>query len=283
MKWLRVTAHFPAPQPDLSSAHFLLEQAGSLGTEVGAGDSEISGYLPEGEDTWGKIAEVGDRLFECGAVEVSVRSVEEEDWAEAWKQFFKRRRIGRRLVLCPAWEPYEPEIDDIVITMEPGQAFGTGEHATTQLCLLFLEKTVRPGMRVLDIGTGSGVLAIAAAKLGASVWATECEEAAVAAARANFERNGVHVELLHTETLEGLPDDFDLIVANIVSAVHVRLAPAVRKRIAPGGTWVLSGVIPDNLPLVREAVEGAGFVVEDVVERGGWLAIVCRPTSSGAA
>lgn len=276
MKWIRVTARFPAPQADLSAAHFLFELAGSQGTEVGPDESEISAYLPDGETTWRRIADIGERLFACGAIEVSATPIEEENWAEAWKQFFRRRRIGKRIVLCPAWESYDPEPDDLLIVMEPGQAFGTGEHATTQLCLLFLEQLVRPGMLVLDVGTGSGVLAIAAAKLGATVWATECEEAAVQAARANFERNGVEVRLLHSDSLDGLPRGFHLVVANLVSAVHIRMAPAVAPLLAPDGVWILSGVIPDNLPLVREAAERAGFQVEEVVERGGWLGIVCR-------
>lgn len=276
MRWLRVAAHFTEAYDDASLPHEAFASVGCSGTEQSADGLTVAGFLPDTLGAWGRVAEVGERLLALGAREVEVSAIEEQDWANSWRQFFVRRQVGQRIVIVPAWEEHEPGEDEIVIVLEPGQAFGTGEHATTQLCLELLERIVRPRDRVLDVGTGSGVLAILCARLGATVWATEREEAAVHSAKQNFERNGVGVRLIHTELLprpaEG--EKFDIVVANLVSAAHVRMAAEVARSLRAGRRWLISGVIPDNWPAVLAAAEEAGFELEERVERGGWIAAV---------
>jgi len=278
VRWLRVTAHFTEAHDDASLPHEAFVAVGCSGTEQSADGLTVAGYLPDTTGAWTKVAEVGEQLFALGACEVDVNRIEEQDWAESWRQFFVRRSLGNRIVIVPAWEKFEPREGEIAIVLEPGQAFGTGEHATTQLCLELLERIVSPGDRVLDVGTGSGVLAILCARLGATVWATEREEAAVQSAQHNFERNDVSVRLIHTELLprpqEG--DAFDIVVANIVSAAHIRMAQEVARALRPGGRWLVSGVIPENWQGVLAAAEAAGFALHERVERGGWVAAVFR-------
>lgn len=276
MRWLRVAAHFQEALEDASLPHEAFASVGCSGTEQSSDGTTVAGYLPETPGVWAKIADVGEQLLALGAREVEVSPIEEQDWAESWRQFFVRRTIGERTVIVPAWEEYTPREGEIAIVLEPGQAFGTGEHATTQLCLELLENTVLAGDRVLDVGTGSGVLAILCARLGATVWATEREDAAVQAARQNFERNGVSVRLMHTELLPrpAQGEEFDIVVANLVSAAHIRMAFEVARSLRQGGRWILSGVIPDNWSAVLKAAEEAGFELQERVERGGWIAAV---------
>lgn len=282
MRWLRVAARFLEAQEDASLPHEVLANMGCSGTEQTPDELTIAGYLPETEGAWRKIAKAGERLLELGAREVEVSAIEEQDWADSWRQFFVRRALGERIVIVPAWEEYEPREGEVVILLEPGQAFGTGEHATTQLCLELLERMVRSRDHVLDVGTGSGVLAILCARLGATVWATEREEAAIQSAQQNFERNGVSVRLFHTELLPRPTDGvlFDIVVANLVSAAHIRMAPDVAQSLKTGGRWLISGIIPDNWPGVLEAAEKAGLLLQERVERSGWLAAVFVRTQS---
>lgn|GEM_PF-633283 len=276
MRWLRVAAHFTEALEDASLPHEALASMGCSGTEESPDGLTVAGYLPDTLGAWERVAEVGGQLLALGAREVEVRAIEEQDWANSWRQFFVRRQVGERVVVVPAWEEHEPSEGEIAIVLEPGQAFGTGEHATTQLCLELLERFVSTGDRVLDVGTGSGVLAILCARLGATVWATEREEAAVHSAKENFERNGVSVRLFHTELLPRPPEgeEFDIVVANLVSAAHMRMAAEVARSLRAGGRWLISGVIPDNWSAVLAAAEEAGFELQERVERGGWIAAV---------
>lgn len=213
-------------------------------------------------------------LLALGAIDVKTRGVVEQDWAEAWKQFFKPRRVGQKLMVVPSWEAYEPVPGDIVLTLDPGQAFGTGDHPTTRGSLEQLEKAGCQGLRVADIGCGSGILAVAAMKLGAaSVVGVDTDSPAVEATRDNALRNGVEVEaLLGTgfDQLEGRAP-FDLVLSNIISAALIKLAPQASKFVKPGGKWIVSGIIQANWPDVDKAATRAGFkLVENQVE-GEWV------------
>src|SRR5688572_27816077 len=181
-----------------------------------------------------------------GAERIVVDRVPEEDWSESWKQFFKPREVGKGFMVKPTWEAIGAT-DRAVIELDPGQAFGTGEHATTQLCLAMLEEAIEAGDSVIDVGCGSGILSIAAAKLGAKVKATEIDPTAAQTAAENAARNGVSVEVL---VCDGLPDGLDpadVVVSNIVSATIIRLAPAIARLTKEGGVWIASGIIPANL------------------------------------
>jgi ribosomal protein L11 methyltransferase len=207
----------------------------------------------------------------------------EEEWAEAWKRFFGVERVGRRLVVCPAWIDYAPRAEEVVIRLDPGMAFGTGQHPTTRLCLEALESRLRPG-QVLDLGTGSGILAIAAALLGTTrVIALDIDPVAVDVARQNVALNGVEGRVQVAEGSLGaagpLPDAgaprFDMVLANVNSAGITEMAPALARALAPGGTLIASGIGDASVAVCRGALEKAGLSVLDQADRDGWCALIC--------
>ena len=206
-----------------------------------------------------------------------VRRLKESDWRESWKKHFGVQRIGRALVVKPSWTQYRPKAGEIVIEIDPGMAFGTGQHPTTAMCLRALEELVRPGTRLLDLGCGSGILGIAAAKLGATwVLALDIDLSAVRAARENAATNGVaHAVEVRKGTLLG-DEVFDLIVANISGLTLERLASAFVRSLRPGGLLFSSGFLEEAVGGLSEAYEGAGLTVERVVEDGVWRAIIAR-------
>ena len=224
-----------------------------------------------------------------------LRELDESDWSEAWKQQYHRLHVGRRIVLVPAWETYEPSPGQVVIRLEPGQAFGTGLHPTTRLCLEALERLVRPGCTVLDVGTGSGVLAIAAALLGADpVLALDADPVAVRTAAENVAANGVarQVAVRHASLPGGdaLPrhfsldgslarlDDgaYDLVLINILAPVIVGMAPALAARTRPGGHLVAAGLIEDQAEGVAGALQAQGFAILDRTQEDDWVCLVAR-------
>ena len=227
--------------------------------------------------------DVGVRLVgHIGYVtELRERVLDEEEWRDAWKEHFHALRIGERVVVAPSWREYEPGLSDVVVRLDPGMAFGTGHHPTTRTCLELLEALARPGTRVLDVGCGSGILAIAAVKLGAaSAFGLDVEAVAVRAARANAADNGVDAGV---EVAEGtLPHPgapagaFDLVVANISSRVVSELAPHLARAASPGGVVVASGIIDEQSAATAKRLEQAGAVPEARHVSGDWVTLVCR-------
>ncbi len=236
-----------------------------------------------------------EELLSAGAGDVDLSILHDENWDLVWRQFFKPRRVGARFVVRPTWEEFGAQPEDVVLVLDPGQAFGTGDHATTRLCLELLEELDLEGQRVLDVGCGSGILSIAAAKLGARVSACDVDPIAVEVARQNAAVNGVDIEtwvenLLGSSEGEVPQDespvgplpapldsptrkrDYNLVVSNIISATLIRMSRQVAALVEPCGGWIVSGIIEDNWPNVRASAEGAGF--ELVVERreDGWVA-----------
>jgi len=204
------------------------------------------------------------------------RELAEADWREAWKKYFGVQRIGRRLVIVPSWEEYSPKPDDIVLSIDPGMAFGTGQHPTTSMCLAALETTIKGGESMLDLGCGSGILAIAAAKLGAQpILAIDIDPLAVKATRANAEINGVDIEAREA-TLETIDAQFDLVVANISGLTLERLAPLLAASLTSGGALIASGFLDDAVDGLRISFEGGGLIIERVIEDGIWRAIIAR-------
>jgi ribosomal protein L11 methyltransferase len=203
------------------------------------------------------------------------RPLREEDWATAWKAFYKPFRVGRRLVVRPSWEPYAAAPDDCVLELDPGMAFGTGEHPTTRLCLEALEERVRPGDRVLDWGTGSGILAIAAVKLGATwVDARDHDPVAVAAARENARRNEVADRVLvERGDLPGAAP-YDGVVANILAGPILAAAPRLRRLTRPGGWLIASGLTDARVAAVARALQDAGFSPPLTRAAGEWRALI---------
>lgn len=212
-------------------------------------------------------------LAELGVTDVDIEPLVEENWEENWKQFFKPRRIGRRIVVMPTWESVETGPDDVVLVLDPGQAFGTGEHPTTRMCLELLERVGVAGRRVADVGCGSGILAVAAVKLGAaSVAAVDIDPIAVEVAKENAEINGVTFAAVAGEgiaALEGGP--WDLVVSNIISATLIRISRDVAGTL-PQGDWVVSGILEENWPDVLAAAQRVGFRLQERLEEDGWVA-----------
>ena len=216
--------------------------------------------------------------------EIKTESVREEDWATAWKDYYHPTEIGNRLVVVPSWEKYENTDNKLVITLDPGMAFGTGTHHTTRLCAETLEQVVKSGDRVLDMGTGSGILSIAALLLGASeAVGVDIDPVAVRTAAENAADNGfkepqfraVSGDLIADTTLaEKVGDGYDVIAANIVADVIIALAPAIRRHLKAGGSLVASGVILPRRDEVLEALTAQGLQVEMVKEHDGWCAIL---------
>jgi ribosomal protein L11 methyltransferase len=209
------------------------------------------------------------------------RPVRQEDWAEGWKQHFGTVRIGRRLVVKPTWEPFSPEKGDVVVVLDPGMAFGTGTHGTTRLCLEALAcrfDQAPPPERVLDVGTGSGILAIAAAALGAGrVVACDIDQTARDTARENSCLNRVEERLeIADRPLEELEGRFDVVLANILAEENIRLAPELTARLAEGGTLILSGILREKETSVIEAFGAYELAGPDISRQEEWSCLTYR-------
>lgn len=243
----------------------------------------VKTYLPAGGDVEGKVHRAEEALWHLSQLRriepLKVARLAEEDWAEAWRKFFFVRRIGERLVIKPSWREYQPAPGDVVLELDPGMAFGTGLHPTTRMCALACERHVREGMRVLDVGTGSGILALAAAKLGAAeVVAVDVDPVAVEVARKNADLNGLAdgIRVLHGSLGQVEPAGFDLVLANIIASVIIDLAQGLRGALAPEGVLVASGIVADREEAVMDSLVRAGLKVEETMAEGDWRAMVCR-------
>ncbi|MDF9409290.1 50S ribosomal protein L11 methyltransferase [Pelotomaculum isophthalicicum JI] len=208
---------------------------------------------------------------------VSTRRIADEDWANAWRAYYKPVRAGQRLVVKPSWVEWSGKEGDLVIEMDPGMAFGCGTHTTTLLCLRLLEMHVHSGATVYDVGTGSGILAVAAAKLGAGrVTATDLDETACQVALENVARNQAAriVRVVQGNLLDLVKGQADLIVSNIIADVIINLIPDASRALVPGGIFIASGIIRDRAEEVRAAMEAYGLAVRDQLCEGHWVAFV---------
>lgn len=208
--------------------------------------------------------------------------VDDADWKDKWKEYFKPVRITDRLVVKPTWEEYEPNDGEKVIQIDPGMAFGTGTHETTSLCLKLMEKYLGDepqDKEVLDVGCGSGILSIAAALLGCrSVTGVEIDEDAVRVAEENVELNGIgdRVEILQGDLTEGIESKADIIVANLMADLVMTLSKSAKEHLKDGGIFISSGILLEKKDIVSDAVKEAGFEIIEIAEDGEWCAIAAR-------
>lgn len=229
------------------------------------------------------IAYLEARFADCGIqTKIELLGTDEEEWATAWKKFYKPTHIGNRMVVVPSWETYEPAANEIVIEMDPGMAFGTGTHETTRLCAEYLEETVKDGDHLLDVGSGSGILAIFASKLGAAkCGACDIDPIAVRTEKENAERNGcANVDCFVSDLLSDVRlydgRKFDVVSANIVADIIIKLSGDVGALMKDGGLFIASGIIVEREADVDAAMKAAGFYKVSAKKQGGWCAELFR-------
>jgi len=250
----------------------------------------VKGYLPINEHLQRRLVDIKKAVSRTGyekSLIFSTTEVDEEDWATAWKSHYRTRRAGRRLVIKPVWEDYEGRPGDIIIEMDPGMAFGTGDHPTTVMCLEALEAYIKGGEKVYDVGTGSGILAVASALLGArEVVAVDCDPVALKSAAENVSRNRVDSlvrvvkgDLLKLDSQLYKPEAAEpaqIVVANITADAIIRLAPGAAGILSSGGIFIASGIIKERAGEVRFGLESAGFEIMEAKRQGGWICYLAR-------
>ncbi|MCW5944060.1 MAG: 50S ribosomal protein L11 methyltransferase [Fimbriimonadaceae bacterium] len=272
--WVLVRARYADVPPDWSPRIdvFIEHGAPSVLEEEGA----LVAYFPEVAGIEEATARLSKALQADGAT-VEIGRLVEQDWTANFRDHFKPRRIGKRFVVRPTWEAFDAGPDDVELVLDPGQAFGTGDHATTRMCLELIEDVLAEGASFLDVGCGSGILSIAARKLGADpVVGIDVDPLSVEVARENAERNGVAATWVAGNGFDAVDRTYDVVVSNIISAVLIRVAPDAAEAVRPGGVWIVSGVIRDNWPDVRAAAERAGFALEKRLEELEWVAATFR-------
>ena len=212
---------------------------------------------------------------------------DDSEWLYKWQEFFKPTRVGERIVVRPSWEDYDPKPEDLVIEMDPGMAFGSGLHETTSMCIKALEKIIaHRGMaaghrqlRILDVGTGTGILAIAGVLLGAEeALGIDIDTDAVRVANENIEKNGLadKITAQYGDLTEGVDYKADILVANLMADLVMRLSPAAAGHLERGGWYVTSGILDIKEEVVSKAIREAGFAIEEVLHDGEWCAVIAR-------
>ncbi|MCE4044592.1 50S ribosomal protein L11 methyltransferase [Lysinibacillus fusiformis] len=276
------SAEFAKPREDQFGEIYALneEDFPKDGVIVKAYLSESSFLNETVEEIKAAITNLTNFNIDIGENVVSIVEVNEEDWATAWKQYYHPVKISERFTIVPTWEQYTPvSTDELIIELDPGMAFGTGTHPTTVMCLQGLEKVIKEGDTVVDIGTGSGVLSIGAALLGAkNVHALDLDEVAVRSAQENVALNKVEdkVAVFHGNLLDTVKEPADVVVANILAEIIMSFTDDAFTIVKPGGLYVTSGIIGAKRDDVKIALEASGFIIEEVLLMEDWVAIIAR-------
>ena len=256
------------------------------------GASQVTFYLSADEEGFAKMGEVRIALQslkesrdDCGSLLMTMDDLQDADWENNWKQYYKPMEIGERLLVIPQWEEADCG-NRVPLILDPGLTFGTGSHTTTQLCLTALEKAVRGSEKVLDLGCGSGILSIAALKLGAaSAVAVDIDDKCLNVAYENAALNGIGKDTYTVKVGDVLGDEairaelgggYDVVLANIVADVIIGLAPMVRSLLAPGGLFLCSGIIDDRAEEVAAHLREAGLEIAETRSADGWFAYTCH-------
>ncbi|MDA0988963.1 MAG: 50S ribosomal protein L11 methyltransferase [Chloroflexi bacterium] len=299
MKWLELSLRAPAEYVEPLSVIFQRHGYGGVAVELVGGynpdedetqpdDSTaiLRSYLPVNSTTAFRkeqirvAVELISRL--CSLSPLEERVMEQGEWMESWRSHFSVLHMGR-IVVCPSWMEYTAKPGEVVIGMDPGMAFGTGHHPTTHMCLAELDKLVTSGMKVLDVGTGSGILTVAAAMLGADyVLALDIDPDAIKAARANVKANSlqrvVKVQRGTISSESNVEGGFDLVVANLYTKVILGMAPTLVAQLATRGTLIVSGIMADRMGEVERALEAEGCTLLRMDREGDWAVLVGSKT-----
>jgi ribosomal protein L11 methyltransferase len=271
--------------------------------DIRLGYAVFKAYFSEGTDMGQKANELKALLtglpeygYDAGEFTITTGDVHEDDWADAWKQYFKPIAVTDRLTIKPTWEDYTPRADELIIELDPGMAFGTGTHPTTTLCLKALESSISGGEQIIDVGTGSGVLAIGAIKLGASkVLALDLDPVAVSCAKENIAQNGLEdvietrlsdlLGVLHESENDAgmvIHTSVDIVVANILAEIILLFLSDVMEVLKPGGIYITSGIYKNKEMVVEAGLLTAGFEIIDVLRQEEWIAFVAgKPKGDG--
>lgn len=246
--------------------------------------AKVCAYFPESSNIWELTHTIEERLKEIakyidiGEGKITVSEVDEKDWAEEWKKYYKPVEIGN-IAIVPSWQDYKAEGNKTIVRLDPGMAFGTGTHESTALCLEAIQEYVKPGMDVLDVGTGSGILAIAAKKfLAKRVLAVDIDEVAVKVAEENARLNGVEIEIKKNDLVEGIEEKFDVVIANIVADIIKKLSKDINRVLKEDGIFISSGIIEDRLEDVLKNFEKNSFEILEVRKMGTWCLVVSKKT-----
>lgn len=245
----------------------------------------IKGYYKEDEDfekhlnyIKSSIENLKEFGIDKGQGLVTVTKVNEEDWENNWKKYYKPAKVGNKIVVKPIWEHYTAKDNEIVVELDPGMAFGTGTHETTRMCIKALEKYVNSDSIVFDIGTGSGILAISAAKLNAKkAVGVDLDPVAVKSASENVKYNELdNIEIIHGNLMDVVKGKANIVVANIIADVIIFLTDSVKNFILPGGIFITSGIINSRKQDVIDKFNSSGLKIEEVNEEGEWVCIVAK-------
>lgn len=243
-------------------------------------------YLPVNGELEGRIQTLQQEIkaLESRGVNtapavLTTAELQDEDWSDTWKQYFHTEKPGERVVIKPTWEEYAPQRDEVVIELDPGAAFGTGTHATTSMCIRQLEKLVKPGMTVFDVGTGSGILSIISAKLGAkNIQAVDYDDSVLKIVEENLEQNNVQdiISVAQSDLMQNVHGKAELVIANIIADIIIRLFDQLDEHLEQGGTLLTSGIIEDRIEDVLAATEKHGYGVVERLENKGWACITFK-------
>lgn len=294
MNWARITVTTSQAASE-AVANYLFE-LNALGIELKdepAATARLIAYYPLDDRVGARIQKLRDFLsqlptwgIQSQPAKVDLKRVESHEWAEAWKAAFPPQRVGKGLLIAPTWDDITPNETDVLIRLDPGMAFGTGYHPTTRLSLALLEQTVKPNQHVADIGTGSGILAIAAVKLGAKqVDAIEVDATVIPIAESNFRTNGVtpQVNLFQGDSLKSVQATYHLIVGNILTKAILAMIPGCAQHLHPEGTVIFSGILERERKQVQEVLEENRFqalhVARETEDEITWVAITAKLAS----
>ncbi len=286
MEWLEVSVQVEAEVAEAVAEVFARYAPQGVAIDLGQDGQTVTvkAYLPVDEHLEERKRKVNEALGHLNHIwpvipEAKFTPIAERDWTAEWKESIPVLHIGQRIVIKPSWRDYTPAPGEVILEMDPGLAFGTGLHPTTQLCLRALETELQPGMRVLDMGTGTGILALAAAKLGAaSILAVDNNQDAVVVTRRNARANKVsHLIRAVYGSLDAVSGTYHLILANILAPVIIAMTKqGLTARLQRNGVLIASGILEEQTAEVRAALEQAGLQVTEQLQQGDWVALLAR-------